>query len=80
MSHKNQAAKQVLNWTASTELPTVDSVKEYDVVSAEQIDYLGEGLYKINSNNDAVPAVADGNPVAQNKAKTKYVINIKKKV
>jgi len=78
VSHKNQATSQVLNWTASTELPTVDSVKEYDVVSQEQIDYLGEGLYKIDSNNNAVPAVASGNPVAQNKAKTKYVINIKK--
>ena len=47
-------------------------------MSQEQIDYLGEGLYKIDSNNNAVPAVASGNPVAQNKAKTKYVINIKK--
>lgn len=78
VSHKNQATSQVLNWTAATELPTADNVKETDVVSAEQIDYFGEGLYKINGNNDAVPAIADGDPIAQNKEKTKFIINLKK--
>ncbi|WP_332238531.1 peptide ABC transporter substrate-binding protein [Sporolactobacillus sp. KGMB 08714] len=74
----NLADKQVLNWVALTELPTADSVKEYDTASAEQIDIFGEGLYKINGNNDPVPALAVGNPVPANSAKTSYTINIKK--
>lgn len=72
------ADKQVLNWVALAELPTADSVKEYDTASSEQIDIFAEGLYKINGKNEPVPAIADGRPIAQNSQKTKYVINLKK--
>lgn len=70
--------KQEITWLTSAETPTADSVKEYDTVSTEQIDFFGEGLYKIDGKNDAQPALAAGNPIALNKAKTKYVVNLKK--
>jgi oligopeptide transport system substrate-binding protein len=77
-SAKNLADKQVLNWIATVELPTADSVKEYDTASSEQIDIFAEGLYKINGKNEPVPAIADGDPKATNDKKTEYIINIKK--
>lgn len=77
-SGEQLADNQVLNWVAPTEIPTADSVKEYDTASAEQINIFAEGLYKINGKNEAVPAIADGEPKATNKEKTQYIINIKK--
>ncbi len=74
----NLDTNQTITWLASAETPTVDSVKEYDTVSTAQIDFFGEGLYKIDHNNEAQPALASGKPVAQNKAKTRYTINLKK--
>ncbi|TGA98980.1 peptide ABC transporter substrate-binding protein [Sporolactobacillus shoreae] len=74
----NLASKQVLNWVTTAEIPTADSVKEYDTVSSEQIDIFAEGLYKINGKNDPVPALAAGKPQPTNSAKTQYIINLKK--
>jgi oligopeptide transport system substrate-binding protein len=40
----------------------MDSGKSYDTLSWEQIDFFNESLYKINGNNEPVPAIAAALP------------------
>ncbi|WP_313133082.1 peptide ABC transporter substrate-binding protein [Anaerocolumna sp.] len=49
---------KVLNWVAPGEVTTMDSGKSYDTVSAEQIDFQADSLYRINENNEAIPNLA----------------------
>ena len=55
---EEDAEKNVLNWFAGGEVTTMDSGKEYDTISAEQIGYFNDTLYRINSDNEAVPSLA----------------------
>jgi oligopeptide transport system substrate-binding protein len=56
------SAPKVLTWVAQGEITTMDSGKSYDTLSWEQIEIFSEGLYKINGNNEAVPALASALP------------------
>jgi oligopeptide transport system substrate-binding protein len=49
---------KVLNWVAPGEVTTMDSGKSYDTISAEQIDFQADSLYRINEKNEAVPNLA----------------------
>ena len=61
-STEKLAEKQELNWVVSNELPTADSVKSYDTLSASQIEIFAEGLYGIDKNNKPYPLEAEGEP------------------
>jgi oligopeptide transport system substrate-binding protein len=61
-STEELADKQELNWVVSNELPTADSVKSYDTLSASQIEIFAEGLYGIDKNNKPYPVEAEGEP------------------
>lgn len=52
------AGPKVLNWVAPGEVTTMDSGKSYDSISAEQIDFHADPLYRINEKNEAVPNLA----------------------
>jgi oligopeptide transport system substrate-binding protein len=58
----NQSGLRTLNWIAPGEVTTMDSGKGYDTISWEQIEIFNESLYKINANNEAVPALAAALP------------------
>lgn len=49
---------KLLNWVAPGEVTTMDSGKSYDTISAEQIDFQADPLYRINEKNEAIPNLA----------------------
>ncbi|GHT96967.1 peptide ABC transporter substrate-binding protein [Spirochaetia bacterium] len=53
---------KVLHWSGTSEVTTMDSNKGYDTVSWEQMDIFTESLFKINGNNEPVPALAKALP------------------
>ena len=55
---QDTAAKKVLNWVAPGEVTTMDSGKSYDVISSEEISFFAEPLYRVNQNNEVIPALA----------------------
>lgn len=57
-----QEKSKVLNWVAPGEVTTMDSGKSYDVISAEQISFQADTLYRINEKNEAVPNLAKALP------------------
>ncbi|MDR1178192.1 MAG: peptide ABC transporter substrate-binding protein [Spirochaetaceae bacterium] len=61
-SRDSGESPRVLNWIAQGEITTMDSGKSYDTLSWEQIEIFTESLYKINGNNEAVPALARALP------------------
>lgn len=54
---------KVLNWVSPGEVTTMDSGKSYDTISAEQISFHADPLYRINENNEAIPNLAVSLPV-----------------
>jgi oligopeptide transport system substrate-binding protein len=57
-----QSLPKALNWIAPGEVTTMDSGKGYDTISWEQMEIFNESLYKINGDNEPVPALAAALP------------------
>lgn len=53
---------QVLNIIQTAEIPTMDTSLATDAVSFEVLNNVGEGLYRLNEENVAIPAISDGEP------------------
>lgn len=56
------AEEQVLNLMAGSEIPTMDSSLVTDSIGFDLLNNIGEGLYRLNQENVAVPAMAEGEP------------------
>ncbi len=54
--------EQVLNLIMSAEIPTLDSALVTDSVGFDLLNNVNEGLYRLNQENVAVPAIAEGEP------------------
>ncbi|ALC86286.1 peptide ABC transporter substrate-binding protein [Bacillus sp. FJAT-22090] len=54
--------EQVLNLIMTAEIPTMDSALVTDAVGFDLLNNVNEGLYRLNQENVAVPAIADGEP------------------
>ncbi|TWT27980.1 peptide ABC transporter substrate-binding protein [Planomicrobium sp. CPCC 101110] len=55
-------AEQVLNLMESAEIPTMDSAIAEDAVAFNILNNVNEGLYRLNQENVAEPAIAEGEP------------------
>ncbi len=53
---------QVLNLIMSAEIPTMDSALVTDSVGFDLLNNVNEGLYRLNDENVAVPAIAESEP------------------
>lgn len=54
--------EQVLNLIQTAEIPTMDSALVTDSVGFDLLNNVNEGLYRLNQENVAVPAISDGEP------------------
>ncbi|MER2076807.1 peptide ABC transporter substrate-binding protein [Psychrobacillus psychrotolerans] len=54
--------EQVLNLIMNAEIPTMDSALVTDAVGFDLLNNVNEGLYRLNQENIAVPAISDGEP------------------
>jgi oligopeptide transport system substrate-binding protein len=54
--------EQVLNLIMSAEIPSMDSALTTDAVGFDLLNNVNEGLYRLNQENVAVPAIAEGEP------------------
>lgn len=54
--------EQVLNLVERAEIPSVDSVLADDAVSFNVLNNIAEGLFRLDQDNVAVPAMAEGEP------------------
>ncbi|MDN7244406.1 peptide ABC transporter substrate-binding protein [Planococcus shenhongbingii] len=55
-------AEQVLNLSEGAEIPTMDSALAEDSVAFTILNNVNEGLYRLNQENMAEPAMAEGEP------------------
>ncbi|MDN7226178.1 peptide ABC transporter substrate-binding protein [Planococcus sp. N064] len=55
-------SEQVLNLMESAEIPTMDSALAEDTVAFNILNNVNEGLYRLNQENIAEPAIAEGEP------------------
>ncbi|ETP69488.1 hypothetical protein G159_06555 [Planococcus glaciei CHR43] len=55
-------SEQVLNLMESAEIPTMDSALAEDTVAFNILNNVNEGLYRLNQENLAEPAMAEGEP------------------
>ena len=54
--------EQILNLIATAEIPTMDSSLVTDSVGFDLLNNVAEGLYRLNQENVAVPAMAEAEP------------------
>lgn len=54
--------EQILNLVERAEIPSMDSVLADDAVSFNVLNNVAEGLYRLNQENIAVPAMAESEP------------------
>ncbi|MGB5945247.1 peptide ABC transporter substrate-binding protein [Paenisporosarcina sp.] len=54
--------EQVLNLMMGAEIPSMDSALTTDSVGFDLLNNVNEGLYRLNQENVAVPAIAEGEP------------------
>ena len=54
--------EQVLNLIMGAEIPSMDSALATDSVGFDLLNNVNEGLYRLNQENVAVPAIAEGEP------------------
>lgn len=54
--------EQVLNLIMTAEIPTMDSALVTDAVGFDLLNNVNEGLYRLNQDNVAEPALAEGEP------------------
>lgn len=57
-SDNSASDKQVLNWSESAELPSMDLSKATDTVSFNQLNNSMEGLYRLGKNSKIEPGIA----------------------
>lgn len=55
-------AEQVLNLVESADIPTMDSAIAEDAVAFNILNNVNEGLFRLNEENVAIPALAEGEP------------------
>ncbi|MER2146463.1 MAG: peptide ABC transporter substrate-binding protein [Aerococcus urinaeequi] len=55
-------SEQVLNWTTTSELPTMDTTMVTDTVSFDIMNNVNEGLYRQNQDGGYEAGVVDGEP------------------
>ncbi|MDR0136457.1 peptide ABC transporter substrate-binding protein [Metabacillus idriensis] len=67
---------QELKVLESSEIPSMDSVLATDTISLTQLNNTNEGLYRVDENQEPVPAMAEGEPEA-NEDGTEYTIKLK---
>lgn len=53
---------QILNLIMGAEIPTMDSALTTDSVGFDLLNNVAEGLYRLNQENVAIPAIAEGEP------------------
>lgn len=73
---KASESKQELNWSTTGELTTLDASKAVDNVSFTTLVNVGEGLYRMNKDGNAEPAIAYKEDA--NKDGSQYDIFLKK--
>ncbi|GGA18064.1 MULTISPECIES: peptide ABC transporter substrate-binding protein [Psychrobacillus] len=54
--------EQVLNLIMTAEIPTMDSALVTDAVGFDLLNNVNEGLYRLNQDNVAEPAISEGEP------------------
>ncbi len=72
----NGGSSKTLNWSISTELPTMDISKSTDLYSGQTINATGEGLLRYTGNSKVGPGVATSYKVS-NGGKT-WTFNLRK--
>ena len=60
-SEKN-TTEQLLNLSVASELPTIDPALSQDTISFTALNQVMEGLYRLDTKGEAVPALVDGEP------------------
>lgn len=61
-SNGSGESEQVLNWTTTSELPTMDTTMVKDTVSFDMMNNVNEGLYRQNAEGEYEAGVLDGEP------------------
>ncbi|MHB0802841.1 peptide ABC transporter substrate-binding protein [Bacillus thuringiensis] len=64
-SDMKYAKKQVLNRTESQEIPSLDTSKSTDTLGAQILGNIMEGLYRLDKNNNPIPAVAESHTISE---------------
>lgn len=59
---KGDSSRTTLKWEASGEVTTMDSGKTYDTISGEAVTFFAEPLYRQDSKNKVIPALAKSLP------------------
>ena len=61
----NLASKQVVNWTETSELPSIDPSIATDQISFDTMNNVGEGLIRLGKNNKILPGIATKTKVSK---------------
>lgn len=77
-NNKTTASKQVLNWTESSQISTVDLAQATDTLSFNVLMNTQEGLYRLNSKGTPTNALATKTDISKD-GKT-YTINLRQGV
>jgi oligopeptide transport system substrate-binding protein len=69
------AEAQVLNLLASSEIPTMDSLQATDSVSFNVMNQVFEGLYRLDSENQPTPGVAEDVDISEDGLTYTFTLN-----
>ncbi|ULG74899.1 peptide ABC transporter substrate-binding protein [Macrococcus brunensis] len=69
--------EQVLNFSSSSDIPSLDSSLATDQVSFDTFNQVMEGLYTLDKDDKAVPGVAEGDPEISKDGKT-WTVKLRK--
>jgi oligopeptide transport system substrate-binding protein len=61
----DSSAKSVFNMTASSEIPTMDSVHAHDAVAFTVLNNVNEGLYRLGQDHNPTPGMAEAHDVSE---------------
>jgi len=73
-SKGNLATKQVVNWTESSELPSIDPSLATDEISFNLLNNTNEGLYRLGKNNKIEPGMATKTTVSKDGKTYKFTL------
>ncbi|KRL05187.1 peptide ABC transporter substrate-binding protein [Liquorilactobacillus oeni] len=68
------ASKQVLRWSETSEMQTLDLSKVVDTVSSDMISNSTEGLYRLGKNSKVTPGLATKTQVSDNGLKYTFTL------
>ncbi|GEL89012.1 peptide ABC transporter substrate-binding protein [Pediococcus parvulus] len=74
ISKGNLATKQVVNWTESSELPSIDPSLATDEISFNLLNNTNEGLYRLGKNNKIEPGMATKTTVSKDGKTYKFTL------